>query len=199
MPRHDSKESGQGFEAGRYALIESEIGADAVRDLELVARTLLKRWGVVFRALLERECTGIPWRLLLRTLRDLEARGEVRGGRFVTGFSGEQYALPEAVSLLRKLRREPLTGELVVLSASDPLNLVGLITPGARIAQQPAGRILLRDGVPVASLVAGTCRWLDHGLFELTEGERDALECTLREERDPRATRSVVEQSTAVV
>ena len=193
----DSKARSRGFEAGRYALIASEVGSEVARDLELLARTLLQRWGVVFRRLIERECTGVPWRALLRTLRDLEARGEIRGGRFVAGFSGEQYALPEAVSSLRKLRREPPASELVVLSASDPLNLVGLITPGPRIMQQPAGRILLRDGVPLAALVAGTCRWLDHGLFDVPEAELAALERVLREE--PRAARPLVQPSLAVV
>lgn len=165
-------------EPGRYALIEREIG-DTQRDLTLTARTLLRRWGVLFRKLLERECAGVPWGALVRVLRDLEARGEVRGGRFVSGFGGEQYALPDAVSLLRKLRREPAPGELTTLCASDPLNLVGIITPGARVPQQPSTRILLRDGVPVAALDGSGVRWLLAELLDTPPAERERLEAAL--------------------
>ncbi|HEX5658620.1 MAG TPA: hypothetical protein VFX59_15560, partial [Polyangiales bacterium] len=161
----------RGFQAGRYSLIES-----GERDLELVARTLLARWGVVFRQLLERESRGVPWSQLLRVFRTLEARGEIRGGRFVSGFSGEQYALPEAVTLLRQLRREAARNELVVISACDPLNLIGLITPGARVAQQASSRIVLRDGLPLAAVVAGQLR----ELTPLDESELLACEAALR-------------------
>ncbi|MDB4971920.1 MAG: box helicase domain protein [Myxococcaceae bacterium] len=177
MPASESKPHGKGFEAGRYALIESEVGATPTRDLELTAQTLLRRWGVLFRRLAERESTGIPWRALVRVLRDLEARGEIRGGRFVSGFSGEQFALPEAVSQLRRLRREPACGELISICASDPLNLVGVITPGPRIPQLPSSRILLRDGLPIAALLGGACRWL----VEPLECERAELEGVLRD------------------
>ncbi len=162
----------RGFQAGRYALIDSE----PERDLALLARTLLQRWGVLFRQLLERESRGVPWSQLLRVLRTMEARGEIRGGRFVTGFSGEQYALPEAVTLLRQLRREPARDELVAINACDPLNLVGLITPGARIPQQSNSRILLRDGLPVAALVAGQLK----ELTPVDETERLLFERALR-------------------
>jgi ATP-dependent helicase Lhr and Lhr-like helicase len=128
--------------------------------IEHAARTLLRRYGVVFWRLLTREAASLPpWRDLLRVYRRLEARGEIRGGRFVAGFSGEQYALPEAVGLLRKMRRQPVSG-WVSLSAADPLNLVGILTPGARLAALTGNRLLYRDGVPVATLAGGKVQFL---------------------------------------
>ena len=138
--------------AGRWSLLRpAAVGeADALNHAEHIARVLLRRYGVVFRRLLERE-SGLPsWRELLYAYRRLEARGELRGGRFVQGFPGEQYALPAAVSALREIRSRERSGDLVALSAADPLNLTGIITPGRRIAPQPGHRLLYRDGVPVA-------------------------------------------------
>jgi len=97
-----------------------------------------------------RETLLVPWRDLLRVYRRLEARGEVRGGRFVGGFSGEQYALPEAVGLLRAVRRQETSGALVTVSGADPLNLVGIITPGDALPALATNRVLYRDGIPVA-------------------------------------------------
>ena len=111
---------------------------------------LLARYGVVFRDLVVRETYAVPWRDVVRALRRQEARGIVRGGRFVAGFIGEQYALPEAVDALRRVRREERTGELVRINASDPLNLAGIITPGARVPAVHTNAIFFRDGVPVA-------------------------------------------------
>jgi ATP-dependent Lhr-like helicase len=91
----------------------------------------------------------------------LEARGEIRGGRFVAGFSGEQYASPEAVGLLREVRRKPLAQELVSLSAADPLNLIGILTPGARLPSLSGNRLLYRDGLPVASLAGGEISYME--------------------------------------
>ena len=110
--------------------------AEAEREaVEHVARTLLRRYGVVFWRLLEREAAWLPpWRDLLRVFRRLEARGEIRGGRFVAGFAGEQFALPEAVGALREVRRRPQTGDLVSISGADPLNLVGILTPEPKLA-----------------------------------------------------------------
>jgi ATP-dependent helicase Lhr and Lhr-like helicase len=143
--------------AGRWSLLhtrpESAQEAPASPSdpaVETVAWTLLHRYGVVFRRLLERETLLPPWRDLLRVFRRLEARGEIRGGRFVSGFSGEQYALPEAVGKLRALRKEPRKGDLVAVSAADPLNLVGIVTPGPRVAALAGNRILYRDGIPIA-------------------------------------------------
>jgi ATP-dependent Lhr-like helicase len=102
----------------------------------------------------------VPWGELLRVLRSMEARGEVRGGRFISGFSGEQYALPEAVSALRRLRRQEPEGQLVSLCGADPLNLIGLITPGPRLAATARNRVLFEDGVPVATLCGGEVQLL---------------------------------------
>jgi ATP-dependent Lhr-like helicase len=172
--------------AGRYALLcaRADPRAPTLRPSqarhesasEQLARTLLARWGVVFRRLLERESDCPPWRELLPVLRQMEARGDVRGGRFVANFGGEQFALPEAVSLLRKLRNAPPTRELLTISASDPLNLVGIVAPGARVPAQPSTRILLCDGTPVAFLIAGKCQWL----AEVAPADRPLFEAALR-------------------
>ncbi len=115
---------------------------------------------MVFRKLLERETLLPPWRDLLQVLRRLEARGEIRGGRFVDGFSGEQYALTDAVGRLRALRKEPKKGVLVSVSAADPLNLVGIATFGDRLPALSGNRLLYRDGEPVAVLEGRESRFL---------------------------------------
>jgi ATP-dependent Lhr-like helicase len=141
--------------AGRWSLFASTPapapGAPLHdEDLEAVAWALLRRWGVVFRRVIDREGALPPWRDLLRCYRRLEARGEIRGGRFVGGFTGEQYALPDAVAALRAVRRKARDGALVAVSAADPLNVVGVLTPGRRVAALAGNRVLFRDGVPVA-------------------------------------------------
>jgi ATP-dependent Lhr-like helicase len=148
--------------AGRWALLAPEQDATRPGDerTEAIARVLLKRYGVVFRALLARESRVPAWRELARVCRRLEARGEIRGGRFVKGFGGEQFALPEALGRLRAARNEPQTGELIALSAADPLNLVGILTPEARVPAIAGNRVLLRDGVPIAALEGGALRRL---------------------------------------
>jgi ATP-dependent Lhr-like helicase len=128
--------------------------------IEAIAKKLLQRYGVVFRKLLDREAISIPWRDLLKVYRRLEARGEIRGGRFVGGFSGEQFALTEAVQLLRSIRRTPVAGMMISLSAADPLNLQGIITPGHRLSQSSSNRVLYRDGVPVAVMEGKELRYL---------------------------------------
>jgi ATP-dependent Lhr-like helicase len=116
---------------------------------------------VVFWRLLAREAEWLPpWRDLLRVYRRLEARGEIRGGRFVAGFSGEQYALPDAVGMLRDVRRRPHSGEYVSLSGADPLNLAGILTPGAKLVALTGNRLLFRDGLPVAWLAGGEVQFL---------------------------------------
>jgi len=142
--------------AGRWALLSAEGHGDP----EALARTLLRRYGVVFRALLARESRLPPWRDLVRIYRRLEARGEIRGGRFVAGFGGEQFAAADAVGRLRAVRKLEKAGELVVLSAVDPLNLVGILTPEVRVAAVYRNRILYRDGLPIAALEAGQTRRL---------------------------------------
>jgi ATP-dependent Lhr-like helicase len=127
---------------GRWALFPTPravVDPDALA--EAIAEQLLARWGIVFADVLARENLALPYRELVWALRRLEARGVVRGGRFVNGFVGEQYALPEAVDTLRSIRRSEPTGESVQLSACDPLNLVGIIVPGERIPAQ-RGRTL---------------------------------------------------------
>ncbi|HXW25006.1 MAG TPA: DEAD/DEAH box helicase [Xanthobacteraceae bacterium] len=154
-------------DAGRWALVAPGRGsADAARAddaaVEHVARTLLRRYGVVFWRLLEREADWVPpWRDLLRVYRRLEARGDIRGGRFVAGFSGEQFALPEAIGMLRDARRKEPAGALVSLSGADPLNLAGILVPGPKLAALTGNRLLLRDGVPIAILAAGEVRFLE--------------------------------------
>jgi len=144
-------------DAGRWAPMRRPApDAAPPASVEHVARTLLHRYGVVFWRLLAREADWLPpWRDLLRVYRRLEARGEIRGGRFVAGFSGEQYALPDAVGTLRELRRRPQDDEFVSLSGADPLNLVGILTPGAKLPAVTRNRLLLRDGLPVAWLSGG--------------------------------------------
>jgi ATP-dependent Lhr-like helicase len=153
-------------DAGRWALVRRPAAAasapldgDAV---EHVVWTLLKRWGVLFWKLLAREAAWLPpWREILRCCRRLEARGEIRGGRFVAGFSGEQYALPEAVPLLREARRRPYSRQFVSLSAADPLNLLGIVTPGARLPSLSGNRLLFLDGLPLAIYAAGEVHFLE--------------------------------------
>jgi len=128
--------------------------------VEKFARALLRRYGVVFRRLLEREAFAVSWYELGRLYRRWEARGEIRGGHFVGGVSGEQFALPEAIGLLRSLRKVPLTGELITLSGADPLNLQGILTPGPRIAALATNRLLFLDGLPIAALEGGQVRML---------------------------------------
>ncbi|HXH38965.1 MAG TPA: ATP-dependent DNA helicase, partial [Thermoanaerobaculia bacterium] len=134
--------------AGRWSLITNDIDREA--GVEIQARALLQRYGVMFRRLLTREPNAAPWRELARVYRRLEARGEIRGGRFVTGMSGEQFALPEAVSRLREIRRTPADGRLIVISACDPLNVIGILTNGDRIRAIAGTRIAYRDGVAVS-------------------------------------------------
>jgi ATP-dependent helicase Lhr and Lhr-like helicase len=111
--------------------------------------------------MLEREAAWLPpWRDLLRIYRRLEARGEIRGGRFVAGFPGEQFALSDAIGLLREVRRKPAAGVWVSLSGADPLNLVGILTPGPKLAGLMANRVLYRDGLPLALYSGGEVQFL---------------------------------------
>jgi ATP-dependent Lhr-like helicase len=139
--------------AGRWSLLGPPD--PAAMDAEAAARQLLTRYGVVFRDLLVRESSLPPWRDVLVCLRRLEARGEVRGGRFVQGFVGEQFALPEAVEGLRAMRKGPAVDELVRIAATDPLNLVGITSGGPKVPAVIGNAILYRNGVPLASIEAG--------------------------------------------
>jgi ATP-dependent Lhr-like helicase len=166
-------------EAGRWALVR-RANADpidaadaapvrpgrkpriAAETLETIALTLLRRYGVMFWRLLEREASWLPnWRELLPAFHRLEARGDIRGGRFIAGFSGEQFALPEAIPLLRDMRRRTLDATLVCISGIDPLNLCGTLLPGPKVPALAGNRILFRDGAPVATIIAGKIDYLE--------------------------------------
>ena len=157
--------------AGRWSIVHRENGNASTANrnsqtpidqekTEEIAWTMLKRYGVVFKRLLEREGLTLPWRVLLRTYHRLEARGEIRGGRFVAGISGEQFALPESIGMLRAIRREGAQDSMISVSAADPLNLVGIIMPGNRISAHTSNRILYHDGIPVAALESGDTHFL---------------------------------------
>jgi ATP-dependent Lhr-like helicase len=146
---------------------------------------------VIFRRLLEREANAPPWRDLLLVYRRLEARGEIRGGRFVAGMAGEQFALPEAVGQLRAIRREPGAGRLVALSAADPLNLTGIITPGERVPSLAPNRVLFEDGVPVLAILAGA----SHPLAASAEGRTAELAQALVRKRVTPALRAELAMS----
>lgn len=141
-------------QAGRWSLLSPAVSSADIsekkKSLETIARTLLKRYGVVFRRLAEKENLTPRWRELIKIYRLMEARGEIRGGRFVEGMYGEQFALPETISLLRKIRKDEKSGRLISISASDPLNLTGIITPGKRVSALYGNRILYMDGIPLA-------------------------------------------------
>ncbi|MFT5174121.1 MAG: ATP-dependent Lhr-like helicase, partial [Gammaproteobacteria bacterium] len=148
-------------EAGRWSRIavparpsdQQQARLHELECAERVARVLLLRYGVLFKRLVEREITTVPWRDLLRCLRRMEARGEIRGGRFVDGFAGEQFALPEAAQSLA-LRRDPIAGEEpICVAATDPMNLTGIITACERVPARRGNRILYRDGIPIAARV----------------------------------------------
>ncbi len=157
--------------AGRWTLLRKPPGASEGDEenqaragdeaIETFARVLLRRYGVVFRRLLERESLRVSWFELGRVYRRLEARGEIRGGHFVSGVSGEQFALPEAIGLLRSIRKAGPAGELIVINAADPLNLLGILDSGPRVPAIAANRILLRDGLPIAALNGGEIQRLN--------------------------------------
>ena len=169
--------------AGRWALIRKELSPEtngaqtSERDaaVEKFARVLLRRYGVVFRRLLERESLSVTWYELGRVYRRLEARGEIRGGYFIAGVSGEQFALPEAIGLLRSIRKSSPSYELITLSAADPLNLQGILTPGPRIASFTTNRVLFCNGLPVGALEGREVRRLSENSVSDSE-----LEAALR-------------------
>ena len=177
-------------QAGRWALLRRAAAPPPAAPgrrlrtdpqvLEHIALVLLRRYGVVFWRLLEREARWLPpWRELLPVLHRLEARGDVRGGRFVAGLAGEQFALPEAIPLLRSIRRREAGGELACVSAADPLNLAGTLLPGEKVPALAGNRVLYRDGAPVAAAVAGDIRYL----VEASPGERERLRTALVAQR----------------
>jgi ATP-dependent Lhr-like helicase len=187
-------------DAGRWTMIRRQPAPVDVppsnlprETVEQIARTLLKRYGVVFWRLLAREAEWLPpWRELLMAYRRMETRGEIRGGRFVAGFSGEQFALPEAVGVLRSVRSEGRTGAQVCVSGADPLNLAGILVPGIKVPALYSNRVLFRDGTAVAALLAGEAQYF----IQLSPEEawetknilvRGAAALPAMTDRDPRA------------
>jgi ATP-dependent Lhr-like helicase len=172
-------------DAGRWSLRKREAIAETSargyqeadpQTVEYVVHALLRRYGVVFWRMLQREAAWLPpWRELLRVLRRLEARGDIRGGRFVASVSGEQFALPEAVKMLRDTRRAPVSGQFVAVSGADPLNLVGIMLPGAKVSALTGNRVLYRDGVAVGALVGGDIQWLERLEGEELRAAEDML------------------------
>ena len=180
-------------DAGRWALVRRRTTLGATADarpvpqpgrtpllapevLEQLAVTLLRRYGVVCWRLLAREAEWLPpWRDLLRVLQRLEARGQVRGGRFINGLAGEQFALPEAIPLLREVRRHANDGAFVCVAGTDPLNLVGTLLAGDKVPAVAGNRVLYRDGVAVAALVAGEFIYLTNTDSETREHMRTRL------------------------
>jgi ATP-dependent Lhr-like helicase len=148
-PRHSS---------GRWALLHADVAVERPRAVEAACWMLLRRYGIVIRDLLARESNLPPWRELLMGFRRLEDRGEIRGGRFVDGFLGEQFALPVAVESVRGMRSLPLSGEMVTLSAADPLNLIGILVPGERVPAISGRTVSYRDGVGVSAVDPGEAR-----------------------------------------
>ena len=166
--------------AGRWALLATvpgDVSGESLREaVEHAARAVLRRYGVVCRSVLQRE-SGLPgWRDLLGVFRRLEARGEIRGGRFVGALGGEQFALASAVAMLRRCRRDSPADDWIAVSAADPLNLAGILTPGGRVAAVHSHRLLYRGGVAVATLTAAGLQWLE----PLDGPERRRAEMELR-------------------
>jgi ATP-dependent Lhr-like helicase len=174
---------------GRWSLLRS--GVEPTYDVEAIAHKLLLRYGVVFRDLLGRESQPIAWRDLLVVFRRMEARGELRGGRFVGGFVGEQYALPEAVEALRAIRRRKADApqEIVRVAGTDPLNLSGIVTPGPRVPAVSGNAVLYRDGVAIASREAGRLV-VRHAL-----GPGESVDLELRVHLRPREEERATQQS----
>jgi ATP-dependent Lhr-like helicase len=200
MRRRRKKQVYSMDDAGRWVRLRREapetapLNANAPVDrerIEAVAQRLLTRYGVIFRKLLDRESISIPWRDLLRVLRRLEARGEVRGGRFVGGFSGEQFATSEAVQLLRSVRRTTAEGSLISVSAADPLNLLGIVIPVGRLSPAASNRVLYRDGVPIAILEAKELRFL----VEMTAADQWQARNALLRRHVPPKVRAYLDQT----
>jgi ATP-dependent Lhr-like helicase len=181
--------------AGRWARTHGKPPIAEDQVAEAIAWQLLRRYGVVFRRLVQRETLLAPWRDILRVYRRLEARGEIRGGRFVGGFSGEQYALPEAIGLLRSTRREQQEGELIAVSGADPLNLVGILTPDDAVPAIATNRILYRDGVPIV-VKEGEGK-SERFLVDVPAEERDILRGALLRRRPAPLVRAYLGKSKA--
>ena len=187
-------------DAGRWSLLKSNIQAEQPRSqnirhwdlldedqLERLVSIYLQRWGVLFRAVLDREAFAPPWRTLLACLRKMELRGELRGGRFVAGVGGEQFALAETVDALRRLNNENGNdSKYYSIAATDPVNLLNLVQPNKKLPRKLNNRILYQDGIPTAVLEAGKVRFLK----EVGVDEQWALQQALRKRNFPTRLRS---------
>ncbi len=175
--------------AGRWSLLDLEDADNREESVEYIAHTLLQRYGIVFRKVLSRETGLPPWRELLRVYWRMEARGEIRGGRFISSVAGEQFALPEAITGLRKIKADTSSQEQVVISATDPLNLVGIILPGDKITAAISNRILFINGVPSAVLIGDKLSLLEHASCkEISLEMRSALIRKHHGARKPRSS-----------
>jgi len=185
-------------ESGRWSLLKKNRDKDTLGEqnnpehrlnsLEHIAKVLLKRYGIVFRALLTRESLAPSWGDLLQVYRRLEDRGEVRGGRFVSGQYGEQFALTEAIELLRKTSKQPID-EFLIINACDPLNLVGIIMPGTRLAALSGNKILFENGVPIATQTGKQI----HYLKKLNKNQEWAIKQRLVRRIEPLVKQSINE------
>jgi len=171
--------------AGRWWLLGRNSDKPGAPAIEKFAWTLLRRYGVVFRKILDRESVRISWYELGKVYRSLEARGLIRGGHFISGVGGEQFALPEAIGRLRTIRRAAPRGELITVSGADPLNLLGILVPGPRLPAIASNRLLFRDGLPIATLEAGEI----HKLRDIPELPSATLESALTIRKLPAALR----------
>src|SRR5436189_251030 len=180
--------------AGRWARTHNRPAIPEEKVAESIAWQLLRRYGVVFRRLVQRETLLAPWREILRVYRRLEARGEIRGGRFVGGFSGEQYALPEAIGLLRSTRREQGADELIAVSGADPLNLIGILTPDEAVPAITTNRVLYRDGVPI---LVKEAEGKERFLVDVPAEERDILRGAMLRRRPAPLVRTYLGKSKA--
>jgi ATP-dependent Lhr-like helicase len=159
------------------------VAAASAEAVEHVARTLLRRYGVVCFQMVAREAAWLPsWRELVRVYRRLEARGEIRGGRFIAGVSGEQFALPDAIATMRQVRRQPPDDALVCLSAADPANLLGTVLAGPKVARTAGARVLYRDGIALGFSAGGQIELL----VELDDAQRRAATRALALDPDVR-------------
>ena len=137
------------YSTGRWSLLKTTPARDSNQRIEAMCWVLLKRYGIVFRDLLAREKIIPRWRELLITFRRMEDRGDIRGGRFISGFLGEQFALPYAIESLRAIKRKKPDAEIITISAADPLNLVGYILPGTKVNAVAKGTLMLQDGLHI--------------------------------------------------
>lgn len=164
IPIHKRKKKRAGFQhTGRWSALQHCKTDEQLNDeqIEELIYIYLARWGIIFRKILEKEINAPQWRLMLRVLRRLELKGLIRGGRFIAGINGEQFAKTETVTLLRNIAKKEKQAKLISISAADPLNLIGIIIPGNKVSRIASNRILFRDGIPIAVYEANEFLFLE--------------------------------------